>query len=675
MEQLEREIRKEIDEMNTSVSLVDRLEAGDTMDDDRREELLSSTRAVFDTVNPNNVKNSLTDSQISIISKHDGYPESGHFYSTPLAAGKDPSKPEHGGPEAQPNPPDVGGTPPDAPQQPTRTGSKLSKQTKCRQSQRPPPKQAEDLHHHHHHPDAAAKNPIQQTNSASLANLLYPPGAGGVGAAKRKRLPSTVVLGLIQLLLSVTLAALGGLVIARNASLAMAGTGLWCGAIAGIAGSLGLMNVKMAKTGFLAVNLICVASSTLGLALTGIGAVRDANLAQQDELIWGAVTAGTGLLVALAVHFLISVFSVYYSALKLCSRPTPKLQMIDNVMHSNSQAFMTQQKVEDYINSLHVEPGVKDMMYQTMLKRSYGSMYGEKHRGDNYSTGTSQRVMLVPAGAGNGLPPMMPLYPPVQTSPGNAPLVYPPNLMPPGVPQYQPYPESALIEAQISRANRKRSTMRMNNERNGGGGADVEQRPRRKSDSDLEKTFTYTGLDRDIADSYLAKEEEKLTGSIVSNSGMHPSPPHTYHHDLMLIDHRTHFERYNDIHISSSMLPMIFARSFPLGDAPSMRDRNRVEPRSRFSSSLRKMRRSVFSFTSSRSSKSSSSSFSSSDSISPSGRIVMLLSVMRATGDVGVGVRFLLISCERSASTHRMRTMYASYRPFSSSSSFSNSSR
>uniref|UniRef100_A0A182JMK6 Uncharacterized protein n=1 Tax=Anopheles atroparvus TaxID=41427 RepID=A0A182JMK6_ANOAO len=396
-------------------------------------------------------------------------------------------------------------------------------------------------------PDAMDKG--QPLSSASLANLLFAPGGGGggVGCNKRKKLPSAVVLGLIQLLLSVTLAALGGLVIARNASLAMAGTGLWCGAIAGIAGSLGLMNVKMAKTGFLAVNLICVASSTLGLALTGIGAVRDANLAQQDELIWGAVTAGTGLLVALAVHFLISVFSVYYSALKLCSRPSQKLQMIDNVMHSNSQAFMTQQKVEDYINSLHVEPGVKDMMYQTMLKRSFGSIYGEKHRvGDNYSTGTSQRVMLVPAGAGNGLPPMIPMYPSVQSSPpGNSSMIYPQNLMPPGVPQYQPYPESALMEAQISRANRKRSTMRMNNERNG---ADIE-RPRRKSDSDLEKTFTYTGLDRDIADSYLAKEEEKLSSSIVSNSGHHPSLPHTYHHDLMLIDHRTHFERYNDIHM------------------------------------------------------------------------------------------------------------------------------
>uniref|UniRef100_A0A182T7Z7 Uncharacterized protein n=1 Tax=Anopheles maculatus TaxID=74869 RepID=A0A182T7Z7_9DIPT len=283
MEQLEREIRKEIDEMNTSVSLVDRLEAGDTMDDDRRDELLSSTRAVFENVNPNNVKNSLTDSQISIISKHDGYPDSGHFYSTPLAGGKDPAGSVGGEPPlkpSEPSPPtgtnqtELGKPPPEVTgRSGGRTGSKLDKQTKCRQSQRD--QKGANLSQQ----DVTTKNPPQP--SASLANLLYSPGCG---VPKRKRLPSTVILGLIQLLLSVTLAALGGLVIARNASLAMAGTGLWCGAIAGIAGSLGLMNVKMAKTGFLAVNLICVASSTLGLALTGIGAVRDANLAQQDEV-------------------------------------------------------------------------------------------------------------------------------------------------------------------------------------------------------------------------------------------------------------------------------------------------------------------------------------------------------------------------------------------------------
>lgn len=67
---------------------------------------------------------------------------------------------------------------------------------------------------------------------------------------------------------------------------------------------------------------------------------------------------------------------------------------------------MSQQKVEDYINSLQVDPSIKDMMYQTMLKRGYGSVYGEKHRSDTFSNGTgtgSRPVMLVPACAGNGV--------------------------------------------------------------------------------------------------------------------------------------------------------------------------------------------------------------------------------------------------------------------------------
>jgi hypothetical protein len=89
----------------------------------------------------------------------------------------------------------------------------------------------------------------------------------------------------IQLVLSVVLGALGGLVVAREASLAMAGSGIWCGAIAGIVGALGIMNIKSAHTGFLAVSLIAVASSTLGMALCGIGLVRDINLAKNEQVI------------------------------------------------------------------------------------------------------------------------------------------------------------------------------------------------------------------------------------------------------------------------------------------------------------------------------------------------------------------------------------------------------
>ncbi|EAT35534.1 AAEL012301-PA [Aedes aegypti] len=575
MDKLELEIRREIDELNTSVSLIDRLDSADTMDDEKQEQLLSSTRAVFDNVNSSHAKNSLTDSQISIISKHDGYPDSGHFYATPLTPTTDSSgeccdklgttctSMSDGDRTLMTDSSGMMRVTSDTSTKDTKaeTSTNFTESSKSNIKQKKKKDSKGDK-------KAAAAAAAKQKKAAAAA-------AAGSPHLKKKSLPSTVVLGVLQLIFSVTLAALGGLVLARNASLAMAGTGLWCGAISGIAGSLGLMNVKMAKTGFLAVNLICVASSTLGLALTGIGAVRDANLAQQDESVWVAVTAGSGLLMALALHFLVSVFSVYYSALKLCSRPSQKSQLIENVINSSSpgsQAFMSQQKVEDYINSLQVDPSIKDMMYQSMLKRGYGSVYGEKHRTDTFSNGTgagSRPVMLVPACAGNGISQMMQMYPSPPPNAGGPPMMYPPNLMPPGVPQYPPmYPDTALLEAHIARVNRKRS-MRSSSETEPTSEDQEERGHRHRHHHNQEKTFTYTGLDRDIADSYLAKEEEKLnSSSIVSttaggaggtetlnrHSGKEgaeraTSPPLTYHHDLMLIDHRHHFERYQDVHM------------------------------------------------------------------------------------------------------------------------------
>lgn len=91
-------------------------------------------------------------------------------------------------------------------------------------------------------------------------------------------------LGVVQLVLSILLSAFGGLLIARNASLSILGSGIWSGIFAGIAGALGLMNIKPLLNGFLACSLISVATSTLALALTGIGLVRDYNISQQDPV-------------------------------------------------------------------------------------------------------------------------------------------------------------------------------------------------------------------------------------------------------------------------------------------------------------------------------------------------------------------------------------------------------
>ena len=100
----------------------------------------------------------------------------------------------------------------------------------------------------------------------------------------RKGISAITKLGIIQLVLSILLSAFGGLLIARNASLSMLGSGIWSGIFAGIAGSLGLMTIKPLLNGFLACSLISVATSTLALALTGIGLVRDYNISQQDPV-------------------------------------------------------------------------------------------------------------------------------------------------------------------------------------------------------------------------------------------------------------------------------------------------------------------------------------------------------------------------------------------------------
>lgn len=102
---------------------------------------------------------------------------------------------------------------------------------------------------------------------------------------KKRKFPTMVILGSLQLILSIILAAFGGLVIARNAALSMIFSGIWAGAIAGVTGSLAIINVKSARTGFLAASLVSIASGTLALSLTGIGLLRDWNIVHQEQVV------------------------------------------------------------------------------------------------------------------------------------------------------------------------------------------------------------------------------------------------------------------------------------------------------------------------------------------------------------------------------------------------------
>lgn len=121
-----------------------------------------------------------------------------------------------------------------------------------------------------------SQNPnINNASASSSVTLITGP--------TKSNLPITIWLAIVQLLLSIALTTLGGLVLARSATLSQTGSGIWAGGIAAIAGALGVINVRKAQTGFLAVSLICVASSTLAIALTGIGLVRDLNLVRSCD--------------------------------------------------------------------------------------------------------------------------------------------------------------------------------------------------------------------------------------------------------------------------------------------------------------------------------------------------------------------------------------------------------
>ncbi|XP_037030493.1 uncharacterized protein LOC119070329 [Bradysia coprophila] len=353
-----------------------------------------------------------------------------------------------------------------------------------------------------------SQNPnINNASASSSVTLITGP--------TKSHLPITIWLAIVQLLLSIALTTLGGLVLARGATLSQTGSGIWAGGIAAIAGALGVINVRKAQTGFLAVSLICVASSTLAIALTGIGLVRDLNL----ENSHGAIAASSGLILTLSMHLIISVLSVYNSAMRLCSRSKSNGQMVENVLSNQNSTYLSQQRIEQYFKSLHESNG-KQMFYPTLMQKNGGKSGSEKYsmgesvmpywlpqmqKKHSVSTLPHHRPMvLVPAGVGNGIS-MVPLYPPPMMPPMHPPqMLYPP--MPPGVILPHPYPipmrYSPEVEEKLERIRVARSKERRS------------ERERRKSESDMEirKALTYTGLDRAIAESFL-EQQERTNGS------------------------------------------------------------------------------------------------------------------------------------------------------------------
>ncbi|XP_017869180.1 PREDICTED: uncharacterized protein LOC108617854 [Drosophila arizonae] len=137
--------------------------------------------------------------------------------------------------------------------------------------------------------------------------------------------PLQIMLGTFQLVLAISLVALGSLLIVRDAALSMAG--IWTGLIAAVTGSLGVVSIRKTQTAFLALSLVCIASSTLALAISGVGLSRDLNRmaeqkGEQFDLMNAhrEVSAACGLIFVLFLHFLISIVSVYRCALQICTK-------------------------------------------------------------------------------------------------------------------------------------------------------------------------------------------------------------------------------------------------------------------------------------------------------------------------------------------------------------------
>uniref|UniRef100_T1GBB7 Uncharacterized protein n=1 Tax=Megaselia scalaris TaxID=36166 RepID=T1GBB7_MEGSC len=78
---------------------------------------------------------------------------------------------------------------------------------------------------------------------------------------------------------------LGCLLIVREASTSSVGVGIWCGIVAAVTGALGVIDIKKVRTAFMALSLVCVATSVCGLAIAGFGLLKDVNESNEAKRI------------------------------------------------------------------------------------------------------------------------------------------------------------------------------------------------------------------------------------------------------------------------------------------------------------------------------------------------------------------------------------------------------
>ncbi|XP_055841413.1 uncharacterized protein LOC129908714 [Episyrphus balteatus] len=521
---------------------------------DRNEELMQIT---MDTsTNTTNLdRHSLTNSQISIITKDEKIAQDAqsHIYSSPvyMTTTEKPSPVINEGRQL--------------PQQIELP--KLISHAEFEKQQLGRPKSSTDL---------MTKSPTATIDSKISKKQRFPPelikikgdsakefGSSKVGRNHNRRnsFPNQVSLGVVQLLLSIALVALGALLVVRGASLATVGGGVWTGGIAAITGALGVINMRKVQTGFLALSLVCIATSTLALAITGVGLTRDISKMEekinQTKLNNEKIAAAYWLVLTLGLHFIVSVISVYKSASRLCSRTQHDDSMYDTI--NNSGLPLDHETIEEYIKAMSLSSGTNNLIKKEQLhtpQLMYPTMKAPSSAKAN--TLSSRSVILIPASLGSallpptqqpltqmmrpplGLPPPYPMMlPPGATLPPPPPMAYrggmtlPHNKRPGRFyashrsqmasarqqrhPHHHPHPHP---QSEINGRHTKSHRRTCNSDGNGNGNRGRHQRRKSDTDADNRKAFTYTGLDRKIADSFLARQEQTNRSHIdYSSSG------------------------------------------------------------------------------------------------------------------------------------------------------------
>ncbi|XP_004524110.1 uncharacterized protein LOC101449157 [Ceratitis capitata] len=355
--------------------------------------------------------------------------------------------------------------------------------------------------------------------------------------------PWQIVLGTLQLMLAITLVALGSLLIVREAALSTAGCGIWTGLVAAITGSLGVVSIRKTQTAFLALSLVCIATSTLALAVSGVGLSRDVNRIEEKFDLLNAnseISAASGLILTLFLHFVVSIVSVYRCALQICSR-NESAELHDVIIKSRTQGVaLDQEKVDQYIKAMSLNGSEKENAEKLAAMWMYAAQMGSSR--NLAPTGGSRPVMLIPAGSTTMLSTPPPPVPPV---PGT--MVVPGLPYRPGMTYTLPYvrPGSVIYAPTGSAPNgtyrthkSSKTTGPPHRRRRQGppplrsGKMDANRRQRRKSEADVidNEAFQYTGLDRDIADNFLARQEQTNSqpGSHVDYSSSSTTASETY---------------------------------------------------------------------------------------------------------------------------------------------------